>query len=119
MDLRSDRDWISPKAPLKVEEERQRQALTDALEAARKERHAALISRFGFDDAIRIVRGEVWQGQTEVMLLEARGAPADQDEHVMKTKTKRTYKYGAQGGNRYTLRVMLEDGVVVGWEGKR
>ncbi len=102
-----------------IEEERQRAAIAEAAEAAKKQRHAALVTRFGFDDALRIVRGEVWQGQTEVMLIEALGTPADQDEIVMKTKTKRTYKYRALGGKRYGLRVMLEDGLVVGWEAKK
>jgi hypothetical protein len=36
----------------------------------------------------------------------------------MKTKRREIWKYGRMGGNRYSLRVTLEQGVVVGWEEK-
>lgn len=90
------------------------------VEAARlHERAAALAVRFGPEISDKIMRRQIWQGQTEEMLLESRGAPADVDEKVLKTKVKRTYKYDRQGANRYGLRVMLENGVVVGSEDKR
>ena len=94
-------------------------AVAELAEEEAKKRSAALIERFGVEDAKRIVRREIWQGQTEVMLIESLGAPADMDETVMKTKSKRVYKYQPRGANRFGLRVTVEDGVVVGWEDKR
>lgn len=82
-------------------------------------RRASLTARFGAEVAEMILKRRVWQGQTEEMLLEARGAPAHVEETVLKTKTKRVFKYEPAPGNRFKLRVMVEDGVVVGWEDKR
>lgn len=84
----------------------------------RSDRLAALTARFGAAVAERIMAGEVWQGQTEEQLQEALGAPAAVNERVLKTKTKHVWKYHAIAANRYALHVMLEDGVVVGWEDK-
>ena len=49
-------------------------------------------------------------------LLEALGPPAAHDEKVLKTKTKTIFKWGHISGNRYAVRVTVENGVVVGWE---
>ena len=87
-------------------------------EEKRRELHQRLTSRFGSEAAGRIMRVEIWPGQTAEMLIEARGQPHDIDERVMKTKTKHVYKYGWLSGNRYGLRVTLENGVVVGWDDK-
>lgn len=75
-------------------------------------------ARFGAENTVRIHRHEIWQGQTEEMLLASRGAPLDIDTKVLKTKSKSTFKYGHDGGKRYKLRVFLEGGIVVGWEDK-
>jgi hypothetical protein len=77
---------------------------------------ARLVERFGDDDARRIWQKEIWQGETSEMVRESLGPPVEVDEKVLKTKTKHTWKYEPQGGNRFALRVFLEDGVVVGWE---
>ncbi|PKN66998.1 MAG: DUF2845 domain-containing protein, partial [Deltaproteobacteria bacterium HGW-Deltaproteobacteria-10] len=37
---------------------------------------------------------------------------------VLKTKTKKTWKYHQQGTNRFGLRVTVENGYVVGWDKK-
>jgi type II secretory pathway pseudopilin PulG len=110
----------------RAREQREAERTREAAEVARqraeqltREQRDSLVERFGAEDADRILRHEIWQGQTEVMLIASRGAPADEEEHVMKTKTKRTYKYDPQGANRYGLRVFVENGVVVGWEGKK
>jgi len=78
-----------------------------------------LARRYGPEIAGRIWRKEIWQGQTEEQLIESKGPPMDIDEKVSRAKIKRIFKYYWQGANRYGLRVMLEDGVVVGWEDKR
>ena len=85
---------------------------------AEQARLAALTGKFGPENAARVMRGEIWQGQTAEMLVEALGKPADIDEKVLKTKTRHIYKYRPMGANRYRLRITLENGLVVGWEDK-
>lgn len=86
---------------------------------ARAKRRAALAQRFGPQIADVIMSRQVWQGQTEQMLLESRGAPAGIDEAVLKTKVKRTYKYEPRPGRRFAFKVTVENGVAVGWDDKR
>jgi hypothetical protein len=51
------------------------------------------------------------------MLLASLGNPEEFDEKVMKRTTRLTFKYGRVGATRqFALRVVLEDGIVVGWE---
>ncbi len=90
-----------------------------AREAQEQQRVADIVARFGPAMAGRILRGEIWQGQTNEQLVAALGQPADVEERVMKTKAKAIYKYAQSGANRFGLRVTLEQGVVVGWEDKR
>jgi hypothetical protein len=92
--------------------EKQRQEA--AAEAAARVRE--LTSQFGPEAAQRILNHEYWQGMTKKMLLEAMGEPADQDENILRSKTKETWKYGQEGVNRFKLRVFLENDVVVGWK---
>jgi hypothetical protein len=81
------------------------------------ERQRMLAERFGQDIAVRIMRRDVWQDQTLEMLLESRGKPVDVKERVWKARTKHTLCYDPIGKNRYALRIHLEDGIVVGWDG--
>jgi hypothetical protein len=53
---------------------------------------------------------------TEDQLLESWGGPADRDYEIRKSKTKETWKYGQIGRNRFTSRVFLENGAVIGWK---
>jgi len=87
-----------------------------AQDDARRARWEDLTRRFGGENAARIIGGEIWQGQTSEMLIEAIGRPVDMDEKVMKTRTRHVLKWGHQGANRFALRVTLDDGIVVGWE---
>ena len=64
----------------------------------------------------KILEGTVWQGQTAVQLKDTLGEPAGIDQKVLKTKKKEIWKYGHQGGNRYNLRITLDDDVVIGWD---
>lgn len=82
----------------------------------RRERYRELATRFGPDAAVRIMRSEIWQGQTLEMLLESRGKPDDVKERVLKARTKHTLCYGQTGKNRFATRVHLEEGIVVGWD---
>ena len=63
-----------------------------------------------------IVQSNFWQGQTADQLMDALGKPDDIDEKVLKTKIKSVWKYNHLGGNRYGLRINLDDGVVSGWD---
>jgi hypothetical protein len=105
--------------------EQERLAAVAAREAAERARAAEqqrriddLTARYGAEVAEKIIAGSIWVGQTAQMLVEALGRPADVEEKVMKTKTKRVYKYQHQGANRYGLRVTMDNDVVVGWDQK-
>lgn len=70
------------------------------------------------DEALvnRLMSREIWQGQTEEQLRESLGSPGKIDEEVLKTKTRRTYKYRSDGKGRYKLSVVVENGRVTGWK---
>lgn len=82
-------------------------------------RAAILARRFGDESFVdAIMEGEIEQGMTREMVIAAWGQPADEDERVLKTKSKLEMKYDHRGGNRYGTRVYLENGEVVGWDRK-
>lgn len=64
----------------------------------------------------KIMEESCWQGQTEVQLFDSLGKPSAFEEMVMKTKAIETWKYNKIGKDEYALMVVLEDGVVIGWE---
>ncbi|RZS90623.1 DUF2845 domain-containing protein [Aquimarina brevivitae] len=66
----------------------------------------------------RLMKGEIWQGQTRRELLDSQGKPSDVSEQVLKTKVKRIYKFHKTAKNRYDLKVTVENGIVVGWDKK-
>jgi|HubBroStandDraft_4_1064222.scaffolds.fasta_scaffold1531443_1 hypothetical protein len=83
----------------------------------RRERRRALMAKYADERIVDAIIGrKVWQGMTQEMLIDSRGTPEDQDETIFKTKTKRTYKYGRTGKNRFRERIYIEDGTVVGWK---
>ncbi len=88
--------------------------------AKKKEaRLAYLRNKYGDEDIVQhIMKGHFWQDQTEEQLIESIGRPASIDKKVLKTKRKEIWKYRHQGGNRYGLRITLENGLVVGWDQK-
>lgn len=94
--------------------------LAEAQEAERqaRERWARLVAQYGAENAQRILGGKIWVGCTVAMMVEILGPPEAQDEKVLKTKVKRTYKYYSTGINRYSLRVFAENDEVIGWEDK-
>lgn len=111
--------WAQHQAQLAAqaaEHERQRAFQAAQHEAERQQRWARLVATYGETDARRIWTGRPWVGCPAEMLVEMLGHPEDIDTKVLKTKTKETYKYRHQGGNRYGLRVTLDDGKVVGWD---
>jgi hypothetical protein len=87
------------------EEERRR--------AAERQR---LVAKYGEEIADRILAHTIWQGMADEQLVESWGGPADKDYEIKKTITKETWKYGQTGRNRFSNRVFLENGVVIGWK---
>jgi hypothetical protein len=84
-----------------------------------KKRRAALLVKYGDLEIVeKIMRRMFWQGQTEQQLIDSLGHPLDIDQRVLKSKTKETWKYNRIGKNRYGLRVIIENGFVVGWDQK-
>jgi len=63
-----------------------------------------------------ILNGSIRQGMTANMVVAAWGPPAAIDRKVLKTKTKEVLKYGPGPGRSFANKVMIEDGIVVGWE---
>lgn len=95
------------------------QQLVADIDRRQAERPGLLRERYGEELAERLLKGEIWQGQSVELLRESLGAPLAIEERVLKTKTVRVFKYAEAGENRYRLKVKLENGVVVGWEDSR
>lgn len=84
-----------------------------------KQRRETLMRKYGNAELVeRIMRKTFWQGQTQEQLLDSLGRPLDIDQRILKAKTKETWKYNQTGKNRFALRIMLEGGIVVGWDQK-
>lgn len=84
-----------------------------------KKKRAALMLKYRDEKLVdRLMRGDVWQGETHEQLRDSMGRPLDIDQQVMKTKTKEVWKYRQKAKNQYALRIFLEDGIVVGWDKK-
>lgn len=84
-----------------------------------RKRREALLAKYGDAELVdRIMRRMFWQGQSQEQLVDSLGRPLDIDERVLKTKTKETWKYNRTGKNRFGLRIILENGIVVGWDQK-
>lgn len=78
-----------------------------------------LMMKYKDDELVESLMGEsFWQGQTEDQLRDSLGEPLDIDQRVLKTKVKEVWKYEQTGKNRYSLKITLENGVVVGWDQK-
>lgn len=99
-----------------AEKKRKLAELERQIAAAKQAQWDDLCRRFGPEIAARLVRQELWRGETLEMLIHSFGRPEAVDEEALKTKTKHVLKWGHLGGYRYTMRVTLENDVVVGWE---
>lgn len=86
-------------------------------EALFEQLRQALLAKYGDPEIVtKIMTHQVWVGQTDDQLQDSMGNPADVDEKVLKTKVKQIWKYRPQGGNRYGLRITVENRLVVGWD---
>lgn len=86
---------------------------------AKRKRREYLMQKYGDAELVEtIMSSKIWQGMSMEQLRDSWGAPEAVDKKVYKTKTAQTYKYGQTGKNRFSNRVWIENGVVVGWEQK-
>ena len=84
-----------------------------------KKKRERLMSKYGDSHLVeKLMAKSIWQGQTEGQLIDSIGKPLDIDQKVLKTKVKETWKYDKSGKNRYNLKVVFENGLVVGWDKK-
>lgn len=99
--------------PSSAEIERQRKAEELAL------RTAYLSEKYADQSIVQaILDQKIWEGMTAAHLFDSAGEPEAIDQKYMKAKSREIWKYHHQGGNRYLLRVTLENGIVVGWDAK-
>lgn len=86
---------------------------------AERDRKERIYQKYGHNEiAERIIKKTIWVGETSEQLEDSLGKPCDIDEYVLKTKKKEKWKYYQRGVNRYGLKIMVENGVVVGWDEK-
>lgn len=75
--------------------------------------------KYGNEEIVNnILKKIIWQGETTEQLLDSLGKPVDIDLKTLKTKKKETWKYNHKSGNRFRLRIFIENNVVVGWDKK-
>jgi hypothetical protein len=107
--LRAQQDAASAAARKQQEEE--------AAAERKRQRREKLIERFGEVNAAKIEAKELWVGATKDEVIEMYGHPADISEKVLKTKTKRVYRYLPNDSRtRFGLKITLENDAVVGWD---
>jgi len=86
---------------------------------SQKKRREELMSKYSDQKIVeQIIRRSIWQGQTKEQLIDSIGKPIGVDERVYKSKKAETWKYNQTGAKTFALRIIIEDGVVVGWEKK-
>lgn len=90
-----------------------------AMIKAREERIVYLMSKYHDQLSVdRIMAKELWQGMTADQVKDSIGTPAAIDQELLKTKRRDTWKYYPQGANRYNLKLVVENDVLVGWDKK-
>jgi hypothetical protein len=81
----------------------------------RQGRLARLICKYNnYETAHRVLRREIWVGQTEMQLRDTRGEPA-RKSRPQAMPEREEWIYGPRWFGREWLRVTLEDGLVVAW----
>ena len=58
----------------------------------------------------------IWQGETAEQVRLSLGEPIAIDAKALRTKQQEVWKYGHEGGNRYRLRITLDNERVVRWD---
>jgi hypothetical protein len=103
---------ISSKKRLAAENQR----LEEERQQRLAEERQRLVVRYGEHAADLILARQVWQGMTDEQLIESWGVPDDKDMEIKRAMRKETWKYGQVGKNRFSNRVFLENGIVIGWK---
>ncbi len=63
-----------------------------------------------------ILNQVIWEGESHEQVHASLGEPVAIKSLVRRTKKKEVWKYGHEGGNRYRLRIVLDNDRVVGWK---
>jgi hypothetical protein len=79
-------------------------------------RKQRLVAKYGEEIAALIIARKFWQGMTEEQLTDSWGNPTDVGREIIRTRIKETWKYNQTGKNRFSNRVYLENGIVIGWK---
>lgn len=86
---------------------------------AYKKRKRVLFAKYDNNEIVsKILKREIWQGQTQEQLLESLGKPHQVDHKLLKRTKREVWKYHLRGKNRYGLRVVLDNEIVAGWDKK-
>jgi len=80
------------------------------------QRYRRLVATCGEETAQRLMQGQIWVGQRQEHLYEALGHPLKVQEKVLRSKNHLTCFYRPDASGRCHLKVMLENGEVIGWE---
>jgi len=92
---------------------------SNAKKKAKQARKDHIYQKYGNNEiADKIINNYFWVGQTSEQLIDAIGQPLDIDEKILKTKKKEVWKYNRTGTNRYSLKITIENGLIVGWDKK-
>jgi hypothetical protein len=75
-----------------------------------------LVGKYGHEQGNKLFLGEISQGMSEEMVIDALGKPVDIDEKVLKSKSKRTLKYNQINSRSFGTKIFTENGIVVGYE---
>lgn len=88
-----------------------------AVKYANNKRREELTAKYGDANLVEIImQKKIFQGMSTEQLIDSWGHPVAKDHKVLKTKFCETFKYNQNGRNRFASRVMLENGIVVGWK---
>ncbi len=86
---------------------------------ANRKRREHLTEKYNDAEVVdKIMRKVIWQGMSEDQLIDSWGRPAAKDQKLYKTKTTEIFKYNQTGKNRFSNRVRVDNGFVVGWDKK-
>jgi outer membrane protein assembly factor BamE (lipoprotein component of BamABCDE complex) len=72
-----------------------------------------------FTGSRSVSSNQVREGQTSEQLRVLLGNPLSVDTKFTKTRKCEIWKYNRRGTNRYGLRIILDNDVVVGWDEKK
>ncbi|MCU0431437.1 MAG: hypothetical protein MUF42_15845 [Cytophagaceae bacterium] len=86
---------------------------------ADQEKRKKFLQKYQNEELVkRLMNNEFWQGQSKQELEDSLGKPENISTQVLKSKTKEIWKYNEKKKNQYTLKITLENDIVVGWDKK-